>query len=166
MLLLLASYPGLLTPSFVTCSTDVGKGLVKLSHVQRRTWTCGGVAYSFCTAVKWLSESKKCRQNCVMSSTQLFYGPCLWSVAHSLSCCFSRNVPLLHTSRYVIGRVALRKGLRRLCPHSSDCCRALMLACRNSLWWQHCKRCNNVLSSFWPPWLDQLNGMDITWHVR
>jgi len=30
----LASYPGLLTPVFVACSTNAGKGLVKLSHVQ------------------------------------------------------------------------------------------------------------------------------------
>jgi len=42
----LASYPGLLTPAFVTCSTIVGKSLVKLSHMQWRTWTCGGVAHS------------------------------------------------------------------------------------------------------------------------
>ena len=30
---ILASYPGLLTPAFVACSTNVGEGLVKLSHV-------------------------------------------------------------------------------------------------------------------------------------
>ena len=29
----LASYPGLLTPAFVTCSTNAGESLVKLSHV-------------------------------------------------------------------------------------------------------------------------------------
>ena len=29
-----ASYPGLLTPPFVACSTNVGEGLVKPSHVQ------------------------------------------------------------------------------------------------------------------------------------
>jgi len=33
----LASYPGLLAPVFVTCSTNVGGGLVKLSHVQWHT---------------------------------------------------------------------------------------------------------------------------------
>jgi len=47
----LASYPGLLTPVFVTnvtpvfvtCSTNVGEGLVKQhDHVQRHTWTLGG----------------------------------------------------------------------------------------------------------------------------
>ena len=32
--LALASHPGLLTPAFVACSTNVGEGLVKLSHVQ------------------------------------------------------------------------------------------------------------------------------------
>jgi len=40
----LASYPGLLTPAFVACNTNTGEGLVKLSHVVWRTWTCGGVA--------------------------------------------------------------------------------------------------------------------------
>ena len=29
-----ASYPGLLSPVFVACSTNVGEGLVKLSHIQ------------------------------------------------------------------------------------------------------------------------------------
>jgi len=97
----LASYPSLLTPAFAACSTNAGEGLVKLSHMQWRTW---GVAHSFCTAVKQLSESKKRHQDCLMSSAQSFYGPCLWSVAHSLTCCFSGNVPLLHTSRYVTAR--------------------------------------------------------------
>jgi len=31
-----------------------------------------------------------------------------------------------------------------------------MLTCRNSRLWLRCERCNKVLSSFWPPWLDQL----------
>ena len=52
----------------------------------------------------------------------------------------------------VIGSVALRKGPRRFCPHRSDRCCVLMLTCRNSPLWQ---RCDNVLSSFWPPWLDE-----------
>jgi len=42
----LALYSGLLAPAFVACSTNTGEGLVKLSHVQWRTWTCGGVAHS------------------------------------------------------------------------------------------------------------------------
>jgi len=42
----LASYPGLLAPVFVACSTNAGEGLVKLSHMVWRTWTCGGVAHS------------------------------------------------------------------------------------------------------------------------
>jgi len=31
--IILASYPALLTPAFVTCSTNAGEGLVKLGHV-------------------------------------------------------------------------------------------------------------------------------------
>ena len=34
-----ASYPGLLAPAFVACSTNIGEGLVKLSHVVWCTWT-------------------------------------------------------------------------------------------------------------------------------
>jgi len=34
----LASYPGLLTPVFVACSTNTGEGLVKLSHMVWGTW--------------------------------------------------------------------------------------------------------------------------------
>ena len=41
------------------------------------------MAHYFCTAVEWLSESKKSHQNCLMSSAQLLYGLCLRSVAHS-----------------------------------------------------------------------------------
>jgi len=107
----LASYPGLLTPTFVACSTNAGEGLVKLSHMVWHTWTCGGVAHFFCTAVKRLSESKKRHQDCLMSSAQPFYGPCLQSVAHSFTCCFSGNVPLLHTSRYVIPMYCKRQTL-------------------------------------------------------
>jgi len=45
----------------------------------------------------------------------------------------------------LIGSVALRKGPRRFCPHRSDCCRVLMLTCRNSPLWQRCERCNNAV---------------------
>jgi len=65
----------------------------------------------------------------------------------------------------VISSVALRKGPRRFYPHRSHC-RALMLMCRNSPLWQRFERCNNVLSSSWPPWLDQFDSVVITWHVR
>jgi len=67
--------------------------------------------------------------------------------------------------RTVIGSVALRKGPQRFCPHRSDQYRALMLTWRNSPLWQHCEHCNNVLSSFWPPWLARTNSVVITWHV-
>ena len=71
------SYPGLLATAFVACNINAGEGLVKLSHMIWCTLTCGGVAHSFFTAVKWLSESKKRCQNCLMSSAQSFYGLCL-----------------------------------------------------------------------------------------
>ena len=62
----------------------------------------------------------------------------------------------------VIGSVALRKGPRKFCPHLSDCCRALMLTCWNSPLWQRCERCNNVLSSSWPPWSSR--DMWVNWN--
>ena len=62
----------------------------------RDVWRSGTFFLYIC---KVASESKKRHQDCLMSSTQSFYGPCLQSVAHSLTCCFSGNVPLLHTSR-------------------------------------------------------------------
>jgi len=104
----LASYPGLLTPAFVTCSTNTGEGLVKLI-------TCnnvpGHVKEWHIPSVKQLSEPKKRCQDCLMLSTQSFYGSCLWLVAHSLTCGFSRNVPLLHMSRYVNARHSVLPGL-------------------------------------------------------
>ena len=76
------------------------------------------------------------------------------------------SLPIVHWAHdpTVFSSVAIRKGPRRFCPHRSDCCHALMLTCRNSHLWQHCEHCN-VLSLFWPPWLDQLNSVCITWHV-
>jgi len=78
------------------------------SHVPRPS--CPTVC-SFCTAVKRLSQSKKRRQDCLMLSAQSFSGLCLQLVAYSLPCCFSGNVPLFHTSRYVIPRDSVLPGL-------------------------------------------------------
>ena len=60
----------------------------------------------------------------------------------------------------VIGSVALRKGPWKFCPHCIDRCHALMFTCRNSPLWQCCERCNNVLFSFWLPWLAR------TWSIE
>ena len=47
-------------PVFVACSTNAGEGLVKLSHVQWRTWTCGGVVHSWksCKWVRYRSQTQ------------------------------------------------------------------------------------------------------------
>ena len=71
----------------------------------------------------------------------------------------SPRAPHRLSARSVIGSVALRKGPRRFCPHRSDRCCALMLTCRNSPLRQLCECCNHVLSSSWPPWLDQFNSV-------
>ena len=68
-------------------------------------WTCGGVAHSFRTAVKRLSEPTNCHQDCLVSSAQSFYGPCLRLVVHSLTWGYSATAPHVHpTSRYTIAR--------------------------------------------------------------
>jgi len=90
----LASYPGLLTPVFVTCSTNVGEDLVKLhDHVLWRTWTLGGCVEEWLihreTASKWVCyrsqtqtiEQLSTRHQAVLGSERLY----------------GRNVPLLHT---------------------------------------------------------------------
>jgi len=92
-----SSYPGLLTPAFVARSTNTGEGLVKLSHVQWRTWTCGGVAHSRkyhkwvhyqlqTWTVEWLSDWHQTVLVMFLGFIKLLY---------------RRNVPLLHTSKYV-----------------------------------------------------------------
>jgi len=95
------SYPGLLTSAFVTCSTNVGEGLVNWSRAVRYLdlgWMCGGVAHSFCSciAVRQLSESKKRHQDCLMLTAQscVVCGCISSTLTHS----FSVNMPLLHTS--------------------------------------------------------------------
>ena len=84
-----------------------------------------------------------------------------WWWSYELFCLPVSAIALAH-DRTVMGSVALRKGPRRFCPYRSDRCRALMLTCRNSPLWQRCERCNNVMSSSWPPWLDQWNSVVIT----
>jgi len=56
-----------------------------------------------------------------------------------------------HRSSKWSDSVALKKGPWRFCPRHSDRCRALMFTCQNSLLWQRCEHCNNVLPSCWPP---------------
>ena len=49
----IASYPGLLAPAFVACSTSVGEALVKLSYVVWCTWTYGLQQHSLCCWCVW-----------------------------------------------------------------------------------------------------------------
>ena len=48
-----------------------------------------------CKVAFWIQETSP--RLSVMSSAQSFYGPCLQLVAHSLTFCFSGNVPLPHS---------------------------------------------------------------------
>ena len=91
----LASYPGLLTPVFVACSTNVGEGLVKLV-------TCsdvhGCVEEWHILSVQLRDDFLKCHQDCLMSTAQLLHGPWLRLVVYSLTCSLSKNVPFLNLS--------------------------------------------------------------------
>ena len=61
LIVLVASYPGLLAPAFVACSTNAGEGLVKLSHVQWHTyldvWRSGTFLLYSCKAAFWIQET-------------------------------------------------------------------------------------------------------------
>jgi len=70
-------------------------------------WRSGTFLLHSCKAAFWIQETSVR----LMLSAQSFYGLCLRSVAHSLTCCFSGNVQLLHTSRYVIPRDSVLPGL-------------------------------------------------------
>ena len=98
---LLDSYPDLLTPAFVTCSTNTGGGLVKLSHVQWRTWTYGGVAHSQknhkeLSALPIANTDRRTTERLTSDSS----GNISWVQKATLQL-YRRNVPLIHTSRYV-----------------------------------------------------------------
>ena len=80
----IASYPGLLTPVLSLAVLTRGRTGKTESHAV--TYLDVWRSSTFLLyAVKWLSASKKCRQDCLMSSAQSFYGPCLRSVVHSLA---------------------------------------------------------------------------------
>ena len=102
----LASYPGLLTPVFVACSINAREGLVKLSHLVWRTWTCGGVVVYSCKAAFWIQDTLL-RLSDVLRSVVL---RSVFAIGSTLTCCFSGNVPLLHKSTYIIRRDSVLPG--------------------------------------------------------
>ena len=55
-------------------------------------WMCGGVAHS-----KRLSEPKKLHRDCPDAKHSVVL-PSVFVIRSTLTCCFSGNVPLLHTS--------------------------------------------------------------------
>ena len=85
----IALSPGL-TPAFVTCSTNVGGGLVKLitcNDIPGRwvdVWR-SGTFILYTTAVKWLSKLKKLRQDCLMSSARSFYSRSVFVIGSTLT---------------------------------------------------------------------------------
>ena len=89
----IVTYPGLLTQTFVVCSTNAGKGLVKLI-------TCNDVIGRWVDVWKsatflLLSSFLNSRMSDVKRSVIL--QSMFAIVAHSLTCSFSGNAPLLRT---------------------------------------------------------------------
>ena len=106
-----ASYPGLLTPAFVACNTNMGEDLVKLSHVQWRTWMCGGVAH-FWISRKYVSVLPITNRNrrTTEHSTSDSLCDISWVQKAALQL-YRKNVPLLYMSRYIIARDSVLPGL-------------------------------------------------------
>jgi len=68
------SHPSICRILPLACSTNIGEGLVKLSHIQWHTWTCWGVAHSRETASKWVyyqSQTPTVEQLSAMTSDRL-----------------------------------------------------------------------------------------------
>ena len=76
----------------------MGEGLVKLSHVKWRTWTCGGVAHSWKTASKRVRYQSQTRTIQRLSAR---YQTVLAIFLGFRKLFYRRNVPLLHTSKYI-----------------------------------------------------------------
>jgi len=92
-------YPGLLTPAFVACSTNVGEGLVKLITCNDipglvEEWHLPGK-----TASKWV----RYQHTQTVERLRAWYQTVSWVQKATLQL-YRRNVPLLHMSRYVIAR--------------------------------------------------------------
>ena len=71
---------------------------------------------TFCTVVKWLSGPTKHHQDCLISSAQSLYGPCLISVVHSLAVFWECATPphIHQTSRYAIACDQFYQAFRRI----------------------------------------------------
>jgi len=109
----LALYPGFLTPAFVICSTNVGDGLVKLimwndiAGCWVDMWRSGTFLLYSCKVAFWTQERSPWLSN-VEHSVVL---QSMFAIGSALTCGFSGNVPLHHTSRYVIARDSVLPGL-------------------------------------------------------
>ena len=104
---IVTSYPGLLAPVFVACSTNAGEGLVKLSHAMTYldVWRSGTfLLYSYKSAF-WIQETSP-RLSDVEFSVVL---QSVFAIGSALACDFSGYVPLLHTSRYVIAWISFTR---------------------------------------------------------
>jgi len=53
----IASYPGLLTPAFVACSTHAGEGLVSRAMMYLDVWKNGTILLYNCKAAFWIQET-------------------------------------------------------------------------------------------------------------
>jgi len=111
----IASYPGLLIPMFVTFSTNVGEGLVKLSHVQWRNdvpghveeWHIPGKTSATQTVKRLSAQHQTVFQHSLGSEAALQL--------------YRSTVPLLHMSGYVTAHDSVLPGLPRISIASDKC---------------------------------------------
>jgi len=93
----------------------VNRFLLMPDHVQWRTWTLGGRLEERQIPSVQLWSGFLNPWNVARTAWQSLHGLCLWSVAHALTCGYSGNVPLLHTSTqcpwYFLGTRLKRKDL-------------------------------------------------------
>ena len=104
-----ASYPGLLTPAFVACSTNAGEGLVKLSHAVTYldVWRSGTFLEKQQVSECATDYKHRCRTTEHLTSDSL--GNVSW-IQKAILQLYRKNVLLLHTSRHVI---VTNDGVRR-----------------------------------------------------
>jgi len=90
---------------------NAGEGLVKLSHVVWRTWTCEGVAHSWKNSklVSALLIANTDHRTTERSTSERL-SDVSW-IQKAVLQLYRRNVPLLHTSRYIIPRDSVLPGL-------------------------------------------------------
>ena len=107
-----------------------GEDLVKLTYLD--VWRDGTFLLYSCKVDFWIQETST-RLSDVERSVVL---QSVLAISSAIACCFSRNMPLLHTSRYVIARDSVYKALPALVLQATN------TGIRRPGIWQYAQECN------------------------